>query len=247
MSYFGGKSQDGVYQAIINQIPMHDRYIETFFGGGGIMRKKKLADINIGVEKDCTAVEAFLTTGSRKINVINECGIKYLRSLKGEKNFTGSRTFIYCDPPYPKSTRGKTRYKFDFTTDQHIDLLNIIKELPFDIAISTYPNQIYSALLKDWRLMEYNSTDRSGTVRTEHLYMNYSEPDILHDDSYIGENAGDRQCIKRKISRNVRKISGYTSRERLKFLRTLLSELPDFEREYLKLELDSYNYTFRPE
>ena len=41
MTYFGGKAQDGVYQAIINQIPAHDRYIELFLGGGAIMLKKK--------------------------------------------------------------------------------------------------------------------------------------------------------------------------------------------------------------
>jgi len=33
MGYAGGKGRDGVYQAIINQMPPHGVYIEPFLGG----------------------------------------------------------------------------------------------------------------------------------------------------------------------------------------------------------------------
>ena len=38
MAYPGGKNGAGVYQTLINLIPPHDTYIETYLGGGAIMR-----------------------------------------------------------------------------------------------------------------------------------------------------------------------------------------------------------------
>lgn len=240
MSYFGGKAQDGVYQTIINQIPIHDRYIETFLGGGAIMLKKRPAKVNVAIEKNLQAVKAFLYMQPGKLQVLNICGIEYLRSLIGESAFmVPPKTFIYCDPPYPLSTRGKTRYKFDFTEKQHIDLLLILRQLTFDpenafkIAISTYPNTRYSEILHDWRLLEFNSTDRSGTVRTEHLYMNYPKPVFLHDDQYLGDNANNRQDIKRRIDRTKKRLLNWEPKERIKLMKQLLNDLPGNEKKFL--------------
>ena len=43
MSYPGGKNGAGVYQAIINQMPPHQTYIEGFLGSGAVLRMKKPA------------------------------------------------------------------------------------------------------------------------------------------------------------------------------------------------------------
>jgi DNA adenine methylase len=50
MNYPGGKG--GVYQKLINIMPPHEVYIETHLGGGAIMRNKRPAKINIGIEID---------------------------------------------------------------------------------------------------------------------------------------------------------------------------------------------------
>jgi site-specific DNA-adenine methylase len=236
MTYFGGKAQDGVYQAIINQIPMHDRYIELFLGGGAIMLKKKPAHRSIGVEIDEKAFLAF--PWDQKINptILNQCVFQFL-STAGKITFTRS-TFVYVDPPYPHETRGKTRYKHELTDYQHIQLLNRLRNLSCSIAISTYPNPLYSEMLSDWRVLEYNSTDRSGKARTENLFMNYPEPLILHDNRYIGENAGSRQDIKRRIVRTKKRLLGWNSHERQKLLQELCAELPEFERKHLCEQLE---------
>lgn len=230
-SYFGGKAQDGVFQAIINQIPMHDRYIELFLGGGAIMLKKKPALESIGLELDERAIEDFPKDVEVRPLIYNQCAFKFLSTI-GKNAFAGS-TFIYADPPYPHSERGKTRYKYEFNDNQHIELLNRLKDLHCSIAISTYPNQIYSELLSDWRLLEYNSTDRSGKARTENLFMNYPPPKILHDDRYLGNNANHRQNIKRRIARTKERILDWNSHEIQKLLFELLEELPEFERKHL--------------
>jgi DNA adenine methylase len=50
MAYPGGKSGAGVYQTIINLMPPHTVYIEPFLGGGAVMRLKRPALLNIGVD-----------------------------------------------------------------------------------------------------------------------------------------------------------------------------------------------------
>jgi hypothetical protein len=52
VSYPGGKSGAGVYQTIINLMPPHRVYIEPFLGGGAIMRLKRPAALNIGIDLD---------------------------------------------------------------------------------------------------------------------------------------------------------------------------------------------------
>jgi hypothetical protein len=57
MSYPGGKNGSGVYQTLINLMPPHDVYIEPFLGGAAIMRLKRPARLNIGIDLDSAAVE----------------------------------------------------------------------------------------------------------------------------------------------------------------------------------------------
>lgn len=52
--YPGGKGN--CYQQIINQIPPHEVYIEPFLGGGYVMKAKRPAAINIGVELERKAI-----------------------------------------------------------------------------------------------------------------------------------------------------------------------------------------------
>lgn len=60
MIYPGGKGGDGVYQAIINQIPGPvDVFIEPFLGGGAIARHMKPAPLTIGVDLDLAAIDGF--------------------------------------------------------------------------------------------------------------------------------------------------------------------------------------------
>lgn len=57
MGYPGGKAGSGVYQTIINLMEPHDVYIEPFLGGGAVMRMKRPARLNIGLDLVASAVE----------------------------------------------------------------------------------------------------------------------------------------------------------------------------------------------
>ncbi len=56
VSYFGGKAGSGVFQAIISLMPPHDVYVEPFLGGGAIMRMKRPATRNIGIDADAGVI-----------------------------------------------------------------------------------------------------------------------------------------------------------------------------------------------
>ena len=57
MTYPGGKNAPGVYQTIINLMPPHAVYIEPFLGSGAILRLKRPARINIGIDTDPQVIE----------------------------------------------------------------------------------------------------------------------------------------------------------------------------------------------
>jgi hypothetical protein len=59
MGYPGGKNGAGVYQRIINLMPPHEVYVEPFLGGGAVMRLKRPAALNVGLDLSASAVDAF--------------------------------------------------------------------------------------------------------------------------------------------------------------------------------------------
>jgi DNA adenine methylase len=62
MQYMGGKNGAGVFQRIINLMPPHRVYIEPFLGSGAILRLKRPAVFNVGVELDPDVLAEFLAS-----------------------------------------------------------------------------------------------------------------------------------------------------------------------------------------
>jgi D12 class N6 adenine-specific DNA methyltransferase len=56
MAYFGGKAGSGVFQTLINLMPPHEVYIEPFLGGGAVMRMKRPARLNIGIDLNAAVI-----------------------------------------------------------------------------------------------------------------------------------------------------------------------------------------------
>jgi site-specific DNA-adenine methylase len=210
-SYYGGKNGSGVYQAIINQIPPHKVYIEPFLGKGAIMRYKKPAPVyNIGCELDEDLINSFWNPAIKEqgLNIIvnHKNGIDFLHDVGHGETFIqyGKEVFVYCDPPYLIESRKtpRARYKHEFLRADHIEFLDVVTRLPFNVAISCYNNDLYSDQLKGWRKIEFKAQTRQGSA-TEVLYMNYPEPEQLHDYSYLGKTFRERERIRKKLQRHV--------------------------------------------
>jgi len=222
-NYYGGKGGSGTYQTIINYIPPHDIYIEPFLGSGAIMRYKLPAPLqNIGIDLDVQVIYLWNQTIKEKqlasFDMMDGCGIEYLRKLRtGKKNFPSwAKVFIYLDPPYLIKSRRDQRdyYLFEMCETSHIELLKIITGInKYKIAISCYENDLYKEYLKNWNCIKFNSTTRHGTA-LEYLYMNYKSPDKLHDYRYLGKDFRERERIKNKIYRHLKRLKSLPALER---------------------------------
>ncbi|WP_102794278.1 hypothetical protein [Bowmanella denitrificans] len=235
--YLGGKGQPGVYHTIINQMPVHDLYIEPFLGGGSVMRYKRPAKRSIGMDLFLPALQQFQQA---YLHALPGCELHYGNALDFLRygsiaGLWGHETLIYLDPPYPHTTRtSNARYANELTNAQHSALLTTITDLDCNVMISTYPNPLYAEHLKDWRLVEHTSVASSGQVREEHLYCNFAEPTYLHDDRYLGDNNDKRIDIARRITRNKKKLLEWTPAERARLLRELAESLPEEEKQILQ-------------
>lgn len=242
--YVGGKGGSGVYQTIINLIPPHNVYIETHLGGASIMKHKKPAAYNIGIDLDPEVIKFWSSSplfendviprgiGS-DINKINEWRqIRFSNSINDEAvpefnfkygdallllkdNIFGDE-FVYCDPPYLMSTRkGGTRslYKYEYTIQDHIDLLKFINNLPCMVMISGYYSDLYMEMLPGWNTISYEAQTRQGKA-TEWLWFNYPVPEKLHDYSYIGNTFRERERIKKKKNRWINRFKNLPALER---------------------------------
>lgn len=193
MAFVGSKSQNGLFQAIINLIPPHEIFIEPFAGLAAITRKKKPAAETIVVDKQRNP-GLTLPDGVR---FVRGCGIDFLEKYQ----WTG-REVVYCDVPYLLSTRGNRVYYADeFTTPDHVRFLAVAVRIPARVLISGYHSTLYDDALTGWGLHEVTVFTRQHNRRTECLWFNYARPTVLHEYSAVGDGFTRRQAIKRKAIR----------------------------------------------
>jgi site-specific DNA-adenine methylase len=215
--YSGGKGK--TYQKFINRIPPHEVYIESHLGGGSIMRHKRPAQRNIGIDIDLSVIEMWSCKTGLDLEIFHQDAIEYLQNY----NFTGNE-MVYCDPPYLRETRKKHYpiYKYEYTTEQHIELLKVIKGLPCMVMISGYHSQLYMDSLKDWNTHSFQAKTHHH-MATEFMWMNYSTPVELHDYRYLGDDYRERERIKKKSERWVEKLKKMPVLERQGLLAAIQS------------------------
>jgi len=226
MSYPGGKNGSGVYQRIISLMPPHDVYIEPFLGGGAVMRLKRPAALNIGLDLSGSAIAAFresaaslkltidqgildrsspnLTNGAGGPSLSLEVGdgIEKLQRIATGKLPLAGRVLIYCDPPYVASSRlDRDMYGNEMSDVQHRRFLRCIKKISAMVMVSGYRSGMYMHALKGWNSITYESMTRGGYPKTEYLWFNFEPPTALHDYRYLGRDFRERERIKRMKQR----------------------------------------------
>ncbi len=212
--YFGSKAANGLFQNIIAMMPPHDTYIETHLGGGVVMRRKPPAINNIGIDIDPEPLSNF--DCAYPVHLVNSCAHHFLTNY----DYSGNE-LIYCDPPYLINTRtSRRRYRFEYTKQDHIVLLELLKSLPCHIILSGYPSQLYDGFLDDWNTIELQAMTRGGP-RTEKLWYN-CDIDRTFWAGYAGKNFTDRQRIKRKAQRWGQKYRVLPNAERLAVLSAIM-------------------------
>ena len=206
MYYPGGKAKS--FHHVINQIPPHKVYIEPFLGLGSVMKAKKRAKIEFGVDLDKRALK-LSNLENIGVQLIHGDGINFLKNYPFE-----GHEVVYCDPPYhPKARKRDRVYKHDFDQNDHINFLDLVTQLHTRIIISGYDSDIYRQYLNNWQVYTYICKAHDGP-RKEFLWYNFPNPRHLHDYRYLGSNFRERQTIRRRLERMKRRLENLTAQER---------------------------------
>jgi len=222
--YVGSKGGSGVWQRIISQMPPHTTYIEGFLGTGQILRRKRPAAVNIGIEKNQAVVrqwaaEAFPCYSAVATGYGGDAGSAIIngdvRSILKSYRWAGGE-LVYLDPPYLFDTRSfqKNVYEFEMSDGEHLELLKLIKRLPCLVLISGYWSAMYDRELRDWRPVTIPTVKRNGERVTEWLWCNFPEPVQLHDYRFVGTGRRERERIKKKKLRWLAKLKRLSLLER---------------------------------
>lgn len=219
-SYPGGKNGAGVFQRLINLMPPHRCYIEAFLGSGAIMRRKKRAAENVGIDADAGVIAGHVAGGHLAgVELIHGCALSWL----ADRRWSGDE-LVYCDPPYLGSARSRPAraiYAHEMTAKgEHEELLRIVKACPALVIISGYPSPLYDRLLLGWRRVDYMAQTRGG-AKPECAWLNFPEPAELHDYGWIGDDFRERMRIGRKINRWTRRLAAMPTLERAAILAAL--------------------------
>ncbi|HHM7088334.1 DNA adenine methylase [Pseudomonas aeruginosa] len=216
MRYPGGKGK--CYQRLINLMPPHQTYIETHLGAGAVLRHKKPAARNIGIDIDPAVHSLWQEEGhDESVELVQADAVEYLSSFP----FTGDE-LVYADPPYVTETRRRSKiYRFEYDDQNHCDLLSLLVRLPCMVMISGYDNPLYAEILQSWTRSTFTAKTHTG-LREECVWMNFPPSNVLHDTRYLGHTFRERQTIARRQERLREKIRSMDSIERNDLVRWMV-------------------------
>lgn len=222
-TYPGGKGAVGVYQTIINCMPPHEIYVEAFLGAGGVLRNKKPAIRNFGIDLDESVIYGWRSSATPSLDLIQGDAVEILRNWQWHED-DNLRTLIYCDPPYLQETRlsSRRRYKCELSSaEEHTRLLQVLISLPCMVMLSGYSSPLYESLIGHWRQVNFPTVNRAGKLCVETLWLSFPVPAALHDYQYLGKGFRERERIKRRRERWKARLSRIPPLERQALLHAL--------------------------
>lgn len=182
-------------------MPPHDRYIETHLGGGAVLRHKRPADKSVAIELDERTVAKWLRHPIAGVTIIQGDCHRVLPTLE-----LCASDLIYSDPPYPPTSRRWSRcYRYDYTDEQHHELLDLLCAAPCPVIVSGYRNKIYDRRLTHWRRTDYRAMTRRGAV-VESAWTNFEPGPPLHDYNFVGHDFREREALRRRRDGLVRSL-----------------------------------------
>ena len=152
-AWFGSKAASGLCQPLIAAMPPHAVFLETHLGGGAIMKRKPPALRNIGIDLNARSIERF--SCDYPVELHHGCAHEFLSGF----DFQGDE-LVYADPPYVQSVRrSQRRYRFDYTDDDHVELIRLLRSLP---ALGRVGGWRASFRVR-WLLRRFRSGPQSGS------------------------------------------------------------------------------------
>ena len=96
MAWPGGKDGAGVVQRLINEIPPHEVFVSAFLGDCAVMRRKRPAALNIGIDLDRANIERWRSGPPISASLELYCcdAVEWLRHRFGYYRVQGSGIFV---------------------------------------------------------------------------------------------------------------------------------------------------------
>ncbi len=184
------------------------------------MRHKLPAKRQIGIDIDPFVTAKWNALAAPPCEVVCADARQYLDDISPDES-----TLIYADPPYVPSTRKRARvYQFDYTLEDHEQMIQCLLRQRCMVMISGYDNALYASLLSDRRRVTFDSKTHAG-VRQESVWFNYEPPCQLHDARHLGSSFREREVVRKRRSRLETRIQRLSRPEQYGLLEWLRMEL----------------------
>jgi DNA adenine methylase len=127
------------------------------------------------VSKYLAAIDGLDTVATRFRMTV----IEHLPAIEVIRKYDGKDVLLYCDPPYPGSTRhgGKAAtYGVEMGDVDHEQLLAALTSCQGRVVLSSYESPLYSSALANWSKAEkatHVQFSNSGGARNEVLWLNW--------------------------------------------------------------------------
>lgn len=95
------------------------------------------------------------------------------------RRFNHDNVLIYADPPYLLETRSGEQYRHEMTEQDHLDLLEALKQHKGSVILSGYPSEMYDGELRGWSVIHRKSYNQNADQRTEVLWCNFETPGLF--------------------------------------------------------------------
>lgn len=95
------------------------------------------------------------------------------------RKFNHDNVLIYADPPYLLQTRGGKQYRHEMTEQDHVELLDALKQHKGFVILSGYPSEMYDRELAGWNRITRKAYNQNADARTEVLWCNFQIPELF--------------------------------------------------------------------
>lgn len=110
---------------------------------------------------------------------LKEVQIEQRPALDLIRKFNHSNVLIYADPPYLLNTRGGKQYRHEMTEQDHVQLLEALKQHRGTVILSGYASELYDRELSGWSRIDRKSYNQNSDQRTEMLWCNFEVPSLF--------------------------------------------------------------------
>ncbi len=100
------------------------------------------------------------------------------------RKFNHDNVLIYADPPYLLDTRGGKQYRYEMSEQDHLDLLDALKQHKGYVILSGYPHEMYDRELIGWSRITKKAYNQNSDQRTEVIWCNFISQDIFDVAAY---------------------------------------------------------------